>query len=172
VPCLCRSLIPPSQTTNRSTTLIGLPSLAALHELSLRQPWIHYETMFEPFHPLDQPCRAIAVTYSKFLPYPILIPSHIPPSKTVAWMCFGKTVMTFAYELGLGYLFLKFGRIKFHIQPNPTQSSLPMERGPTSTSKAPNSELGQCFKFQAKNCGISIGHTFCPIELKIGVLPI
>jgi hypothetical protein len=36
--CLCRSSIPPSQITNRSTTLIGLPSLAALRELSLHQP--------------------------------------------------------------------------------------------------------------------------------------
>jgi hypothetical protein len=35
---LCRSPIPPCQITNRSTTLIGLPSLAALRELSLRQP--------------------------------------------------------------------------------------------------------------------------------------
>jgi hypothetical protein len=47
-----------------------------------------------------------------------------------------------------------------------------MERGPNSTSKAPNSELGWCFKFRAENCGISIGHIFCPIELKIGMLPI
>jgi hypothetical protein len=35
-------------------------------------------------------------------------------------MCFGKTVITFAYELGLRYFFLKLGRIKFHIPPNPT----------------------------------------------------
>jgi hypothetical protein len=35
---LCRSPIPPSQITNWSTTLIGLPLLAALRELSLRQP--------------------------------------------------------------------------------------------------------------------------------------
>jgi hypothetical protein len=38
------------------------------------------------------------------------------------------------------------------------------------TSKAPNSESGWCFKFGAKNCGISIGHNFCPVELRIGVL--
>jgi hypothetical protein len=47
-----------------------------------------------------------------------------------------------------------------------------MGRGPNSTSKAPNSDPGWCFKFHAKNCGISLGHTFCPIELEIGVLPI
>jgi hypothetical protein len=51
---LCRSPIPPSQITNGSTTLIGLPLLAALRELSLRQPYIHCDTLFEPFHPLDQ----------------------------------------------------------------------------------------------------------------------
>jgi hypothetical protein len=49
---------------------------------------------------------------------------------------------------------------------------LPTGRGSNLTSKAPNSEPGWCFKFHAKNCGISIGRTFCPIELKIGVLPI
>jgi hypothetical protein len=32
--------------------------------------------------------------------------------------------------------------------------------------------MGWCFKFGAKNCGISIGHTFCLIDMKIGVLPI
>jgi hypothetical protein len=47
-----------------------------------------------------------------------------------------------------------------------------MGRGPNSTSKAPNSEPGWCFKFCAINCGIFIGNTFCPIEMKIGVLPI
>jgi hypothetical protein len=49
---------------------------------------------------------------------------------------------------------------------------LPTGRGLNLTYKAPNSESGWCFKFCAKNCGISIGHIFCPIELKIGVLPI
>jgi hypothetical protein len=49
---------------------------------------------------------------------------------------------------------------------------LPTGRGPNSASKAPNSELGWFCKFGAKNCGIYIGHTFCPIELRIGVLPI
>jgi hypothetical protein len=67
---------------------------------------------------------------------------------------------------------LKLGRIRFHIQPNPIKSGLPTERGSNSTSKAPNSEPERSFKFHAENCGISIGHTFCPIELKIGVLPI
>jgi hypothetical protein len=47
-----------------------------------------------------------------------------------------------------------------------------MGRGPNSTSKAPNLEPGRCFKFCVEDCGISIGHTFYPIELKIGVLPI
>jgi hypothetical protein len=47
-----------------------------------------------------------------------------------------------------------------------------MGRGPNSTSKAPNSELEWCLKFRVENCGISIRHTFYPIELKIGVLPI
>jgi hypothetical protein len=47
-----------------------------------------------------------------------------------------------------------------------------MGRGPNSTSKVPNLELGRCFKFYAEICEISIRHTFCPIELKIGVLPI
>jgi hypothetical protein len=47
-----------------------------------------------------------------------------------------------------------------------------MERGPNLTSKVSNLELGWCFKFCAENCEISIGHTFYPIELKIGVLPI
>jgi hypothetical protein len=47
-----------------------------------------------------------------------------------------------------------------------------MVRGPNLISKAHNSEAGWCFKFHAENCGISIGHTLCPIELKIGVLPI
>jgi hypothetical protein len=46
-----------------------------------------------------------------------------------------------------------------------------MGRGPNSTSKAPNREPGLCFELSAKNCGISIGDTFCPIEPKIGVLP-
>jgi hypothetical protein len=41
-----------------------------------------------------------------------------------------------------------------------------------TTSKPPNSDPGWCFKFRAENCGISLGHTFGPIELKIGVLPI
>jgi hypothetical protein len=49
---------------------------------------------------------------------------------------------------------------------------LPMGRGPNLTSKAPNSKLRWCFKFCAENYGISIGRTFCPIELKIGVLSI
>jgi hypothetical protein len=53
----------------------------------------------------------------------------------------------------------------------PSQSDFPMGRGPNSNSKAPNSEPGWCSKFQAKTCGISIGHTFYPIELKIGVHP-
>jgi hypothetical protein len=39
------------------------------------------------------------------LPYPISIPSHIPPSRTVTRTCFGKTVITFTYELGLMYFF-------------------------------------------------------------------
>jgi hypothetical protein len=43
------------------------------------------------------------------LPYPILIPSHIPPSRTVTEMCFGKMVITFAYKLGLRYFFLEIG---------------------------------------------------------------
>jgi hypothetical protein len=47
-----------------------------------------------------------------------------------------------------------------------------MGRGPNLTSKAPNPESGRCFKFHAENYGISISHTFSPIELKIGVLPI
>jgi hypothetical protein len=68
--------------------------------------------------------------------------------------------------------YLKLGRIKFRIKPNPTQSGLPMGRGPNSTSKTPNSEPEWCFKFHAKKYGISIGHIFSPIELKIGVLPI
>jgi hypothetical protein len=63
-------------------------------------------------------------------------------------------VITFAYELGLRYFLFEIGR------------------GSNSTSKAPNSEPGWCFKFHAKNYGISIGHTFYSIELKIGVLPI
>jgi hypothetical protein len=49
---------------------------------------------------------------------------------------------------------------------------LPKGRGTNSTSKAPNLELGWCFKFCAENYEISVGHTFCSIELKIGVLPI
>jgi hypothetical protein len=44
--------------------------------------------------------------------------------------------------------------------------------GPNWTSKAPNSEPGWGIKFCAENYRISIGHTFYPIELKIGVLPI
>jgi hypothetical protein len=40
-------------------------------------------------------------------------------------------------------------------------------RGSNSASKAPNSEPGWCFKFGAKNCGISVGHTFCLIDMKI-----
>jgi hypothetical protein len=47
-----------------------------------------------------------------------------------------------------------------------------MGRCPNSTSMAPNSEPGWSFKFHAKNCVISIGHTFRPIEMKISVLPI
>jgi hypothetical protein len=47
-----------------------------------------------------------------------------------------------------------------------------MGRCPNSTSMAPNSEPGWPFKFHAKKCGISIGHTFGPIELKFFVLPI
>jgi hypothetical protein len=109
------------------------------------------------------------VTNSKFLSYPILIQNHILCSRTVTRMCFSKTVITFAYELRLGYSFLKLGRIKFHIPPNP---SLPTGRGPNLTSKPPNSDPGWCFNFCGENCGIFIGHIFCPIELKIGVLPI
>jgi hypothetical protein len=40
-------------------------------------------------------------------------------------------------------------------------------RGPNSSSKAPNSEPGWCFIFQAKKCRISLGPTICPIELKM-----
>jgi hypothetical protein len=47
----------------------------------------------------------LAITYSMFLPYLISIPSHIPPSRTVTRMRFDKTVITFAYELGLRYFF-------------------------------------------------------------------
>jgi hypothetical protein len=54
----------------------------------------------------------------------------------------------------------------------PSQSDFPTGRAPNSNSQAPNSESGWCFKFRAKTCGISIGHTFYPIELKIGVLPL
>jgi hypothetical protein len=54
----------------------------------------------------------------------------------------------------------------------PSKSYFPMRRGPNSNSKAPNWEPGLCFEFWAKNCGISIGDTLCPIEPKIGVLPI
>jgi hypothetical protein len=46
-----------------------------------------------------------AVTNNKFLPYPISIPSYILPSRNVTRTCFGKTVITFAYELGLRYFF-------------------------------------------------------------------
>jgi hypothetical protein len=67
---------------------------------------------------------------------------------------------------------LKLGRIKFRIQPEPTQSGISTGRDPNSTSKAPNSESGWCFTFHAENCGIFTGHAFYPIELKIGVLPI
>jgi hypothetical protein len=47
-----------------------------------------------------------------------------------------------------------------------------MGRGTNSTSNAPNSEPGWWFKFRTKNCGISIGHSFYPIELKNSALPI
>jgi hypothetical protein len=47
-----------------------------------------------------------------------------------------------------------------------------MARGPNLTSEAPNSDPGWCFKFRAKNYVISLGHAFCLIELKIGVLSI
>jgi hypothetical protein len=129
-------------------------------------------SLWNPIWAFPSIWSTFAVTYSKYLPYPISIPSHIPPSRTVTRTRFGKTGITFAYKLGLSYFFLKLGRIKFRIQPNPTQSGLPTGRAPNLISKAPNSRLGWCFKFRAKNCGISIGHTFCPIELKIGVLPI
>jgi hypothetical protein len=46
-----------------------------------------------------------AVTNNMFLPYPISIPNHILPSRTVTWTCFGKTVIIFAYELRLRYFF-------------------------------------------------------------------
>jgi hypothetical protein len=47
-----------------------------------------------------------------------------------------------------------------------------MERGPNSTFNARNSEPGWWFKFHTKNCGISVGHSFYPIELKNSALPI
>jgi hypothetical protein len=79
----------------------------------------------------------------------------------------------FAYELGLMYFFKKnWVESNFASNQTPPLSGLPMGGGPNSTSKAPNSESGWCFKFRAENCGISIGHICYPIELKIGVLPI
>jgi hypothetical protein len=109
---------------------------------------------------------------ASLLLHPISHLSQYRTFKTLTQMWFGKMGITLRSELKIGQKNLKLGRIKFHIQPNPTQSGLYKGRGTNSTSKAPNSESGWCFKFHAANCGISIGHTFCPIELKIGVLTI
>jgi hypothetical protein len=91
----------------------------------------------------------------KFAPsllHPISHPSQYHTFKTLTQRWVGKIGITLQSELKIRHIFLKLGRIKFHIQPD--------------------SDPGWCFKFHAKNCGIYVGHTFCPIELKIGMLPI
>jgi hypothetical protein len=65
------------------------------------------DSLWNPVWAFPSIGSTFAVTNSKFLPYPILIPSHIPPSRTVTRTCFGKTVITFAYELRLRYFFKK-----------------------------------------------------------------
>jgi hypothetical protein len=161
--CLYRSLIPPSQITNQSNTLIGLPSLATVWTLALSI--LH--SLWNPVWAFPSIGSTFAITNSKFSAYPISILSHILPYRTVTQTCFGKTVITFAYELGLSYFFWNWVESNFASN----QLGLPMGRGPNLASKAPNLEPGWCFNFHAKIFGISIGHTFCPIELKIGVLP-
>jgi hypothetical protein len=56
-------------------------------------------------------------------------------------------VVTFRYELEIGKIFLIWGRKSLF-------------------------EFVSCFMNHAENLGISLGHTFHPIELKLGVLPI
>jgi hypothetical protein len=78
-------------------------------------------------------------------------------------------VVTFRYELEID--FFKLGRKK-------SASILPCQRRGSeildclnSASESLYSNLS-CFKIRAKTLRISLGHTFHPIEVKLGVLPI
>jgi hypothetical protein len=78
------------------------------------------DSLWNPIWALPSVGSTFAIINCKFLPHPISIPSHIPPSRTVTQTCFGKTVITFAYKIRLSYFLKKLGRIKFRIQSNPT----------------------------------------------------
>jgi hypothetical protein len=78
------------------------------------------DSLWHPIWAFTSIGSTFVITNSKFPPYLISILSHSPPFRTVTQTCFGKTVIIFAYELGLRYFFFKLGRIKFRIQPNPT----------------------------------------------------
>jgi hypothetical protein len=107
--------------------------------------------MFSCILSLLLPCHAFSVKFASSLLHLIFHPSQYRTFETLTRRWFGKTAITLRSKLEIG---------------------LPTRRGPNLTSKAANSESGRCFKFRSENCGISIGHTFCPIELKIVVLPI
>jgi hypothetical protein len=79
--------------------------LAALHQFPPRLPYIGCKPYVEPFFTLDKPCKEIAETNNNTSLYPISILSHIQPFETLIRRCFGKTIITFAYELEIRLIF-------------------------------------------------------------------
>jgi hypothetical protein len=65
-----------------------------------------------------------------------------------------------------------FGRKQFYIHFTLPKAWLGKFRFPKFGIQVPLFEFMSCFKIRAKTLQISLGHTFHPIEVKLGVLPI
>jgi hypothetical protein len=96
-------------------------------------------------------------------------PSWYHTFETITQRWFSKTVVTFRYELEIGILFEVGLKTIIHMFYPP-----PLWWG-SKNLDCPNSvpllEFVSCFKIHAETLRNSLGHTFHPIELKLGVLP-
>jgi hypothetical protein len=166
----CSSITIPD---NKPITHINrFAQLATLRQFPPRLPYIGCKPYVEPFFTLDKPCKEIAVTKSNTSLYPISIPSHFQPFETLTQRCFGKTIITFAYELEIGLIFFTGIYKKFPIQFSLALPGLEKFRLAKFDFYDCLSELSSFWKICAKNYRNSIGPTLCLIELKIGVIPI
>jgi hypothetical protein len=103
---LCALFVPLTDSTfpnNKTIYHINRFAFASRLAWTLASPTLN--SLWNPVWAFPSIESTFAITHSKFLPYPISILSHILPSRTIIQTCFGKTVITFAYELGLTYFF-------------------------------------------------------------------